>query len=37
MLAVKELITLILFKMLVIQQFFNLSDEEFELQVDNGG
>jgi len=35
MLAVKELIPLILFKMLVLQQLFNLSDEEvgFKLMI----
>ena len=35
MLAVKELIPLILFKMLVLQQLFNLSDEEVEFQVND--
>ena len=35
MLAVKELIHFILFKMLVLQQLFNLSDEEFEFQVND--
>jgi len=34
-LAVKELIPFILFKMLVLQQLSNLSDEEVEFQVND--